>query len=103
MHDPRVAMGNPSFASLSQPGLMMSYHPGGHTGSMMDFGAHPLFLPGMGGLVGENKGSQGRASSMKSGDSLERAHRSLSVEDDLDLVDPVEDEDQPKVGVVRCM
>ena len=99
MYDPRMSVGAPSSnVSLSQPGFMMS------RGMMADMdgrfgGAHPLHLAGsMGGLAGENKGSQGRASSVKSGDSLDRAHRSLSVEEDFDL-DPEDEEDQPKVGV----
>ncbi len=58
---------------------------------------HPLHLAGsVGELVRENKGSQGRASSVKSADSL--GHRSLSVEEDFEL-DPEDEEDQPKVGV----
>ena len=104
MYDPRMAVGAPSSnVSLSQPGFMMSHRPGHLDMDRFSMGGvggpHPLHLAGsMGGLAGENKGSQGRASSVKSADSLDRGHRSLSVEDDFEL-DPEDEDDQPKVGV----
>ncbi len=60
---------------------------------------HPLHLAGsVGELVRELKGSQGRASSVKSADSLDRGHCSLSVGEDFEL-NPEDEEDQPKVDV----
>lgn len=103
MYDPRMSVGGPSNVSLSQPGFMMSHRPGGMPPDMDGRfgGPHPLHFAGsMGALAGENKGSQGRASSVKSVESLDRAHRSLSVEDEFAL-DPDDEEDQPKVGVAR--